>query len=120
MKNKPLALSLLVLAILACGVPTLDATGAMKPLATSEPTVTTTPLPTPTQLVMRPETLVVTNGCWNLRQGASKDGPSLGLVCNGTHLVVIISTDAKWALVQTVEDDPLDVLTGSVNLGCCQ
>ena len=115
---KKIILVALVAVTLACGYAPGVATNNMQPLNTPQPTATITPLPTPTQLVIQPEILVVKNGQYNLRPNSDGSGGSLGIVYNGTRLEVIESVDG-WALVQTVEEDELDVLSGWVNKGCC-
>ncbi|MCP4143056.1 MAG: hypothetical protein GY755_22660, partial [Chloroflexi bacterium] len=49
-------------------------------------------------------------GNWNLREGRSENGPSLGVVFGGRAIEVVHDDPAwDWALVQTVGDP---VLTG--------
>ena len=119
MKNKALALSLLVLAILACSLSPGVTSNELKPLATNTALPTETPrTPTGTpQASVASETLTVV-GNWNLRPNLDGSGQSLGVVYDGAEIIVIMSADG-WALVQTVEEDPGYVLTGCINLECC-
>ncbi|MCP4139433.1 MAG: hypothetical protein GY755_03930 [Chloroflexi bacterium] len=107
---KKLIIVLLIASVtIACGVS--STVTSMQPLKRStvtaplSPTAQITPSPTPTQA-----NIYTVTGNWNLREGRSENGPSLGVVFGGRAIEVVHDEPGwTWALVQTVGDP---VLTG--------
>ncbi|MCP4143536.1 MAG: hypothetical protein GY755_25165, partial [Chloroflexi bacterium] len=104
MKKILLAISLVALVAISCGVS--STVTSMQPLKRStvtapiSPTAQITPSPPPTQA-----NIYTVTGNWNLREGRSENGPSLGVVFGGRAIEVVHDDPAwDWALVQTVGD----------------
>jgi hypothetical protein len=65
-------------------------------------------------------TVTVANGNWNIRANSDGTGASIGVAYDGAVLAVVGSGAEGWLMVQTVEEDPADVVTGYISVGCCQ
>ncbi|MBT6322582.1 MAG: hypothetical protein HOJ31_10400 [Anaerolineae bacterium] len=110
------------LLVMACGVtqPLTQSQLAQKPLPTLVQRPTDTIQIVPTEIAKE---IITATENYNLRYSVG-GGQSLGILYAGMQAEIIITATnadgSAWALVQTVEEDPLDVLTGWVNLGCCR
>ncbi len=109
MKKILLAISLVALVAISCGVS--STVTSMQPLKRStvtapiSPTAQITPSPPPTQA-----NIYTVTGNWNLRPNSDGSGASFGIVYDGHTIEVVHDKPGwTWALVQTVGDP---VLTG--------
>ncbi|MCP4140733.1 MAG: hypothetical protein GY755_10665 [Chloroflexi bacterium] len=104
MKKILLAISLVALVAISCGVS--STVTSMQPLKRStvtaplSPTAQITPSPPPTQA-----NIYTVTGNWNLREGRSENGPFLGVVFSGRAIEVAPHDRGwTWALVHTGGD----------------